>query len=207
MLKIGALASGGGTNLQAIIDAVERKDIPAEIAVVISNISDAYALERAKKHGIDAACILHKGKTREEHEAEILKVLKGHDVGLVVLAGYLRMLTPSFVREYKGRIMNIHPALLPSFGGPGMHGEHVHRAVIERGCKVSGCTVHFVEEGVDTGPIIVQRCVPVNEGDDEKTLAARILEEEHKAYPEAVRLFAEGRLKIDGKRVIIGDKK
>jgi len=207
MLNIGALVSGGGTNLQAIIDVIERNEIPARLAIVISNIPDAYALERAKKHNIPSVCISHKGKTREQHELEIIRMLDENNVGLVVLAGYLRMLTPEFIRHYKYKIMNIHPALLPSFGGIGMHGENVHKAVLEAGCKVSGCTVHFVDEGIDTGPIIVQKSVDVKEGDDHKALAERILEQEHEMFPLAIKLFAEGRLKIVGKTVVIEDKK
>lgn len=197
------LASGGGTNLQAIIDSIERKELPAVISVVISNIPEAHALERAKKHGIPAVCISHKGMTREEHEAEVIKVLKKHNAELIVLAGYLRMLTPTFIRMNKNRMMNIHPALLPSFGGSGMHGEHVHQAVLDYGCKVSGCTVHFVDEGIDTGPIIVQLPVEVRDDDTPAKLAARILLQEHKAYPLAIKLFAEGRLKIVGRNVRI----
>jgi phosphoribosylglycinamide formyltransferase-1 len=207
MLKIAVLASGSGTNLQALIDAIEKKEMPAQIAVVISNVPDAFALERAKKHGIKTVCVPHKGRTREEHEAELLKVLKEHETGLVVLAGYLRMLTPLIIREYKNRIINIHPALLPSFGGPGMHGENVHRAVLEYGCKVSGCTVHFVDDGIDSGPVIVQKCVDVKEGDTPETLAERILEQEHKALPLAVQLIAEGRVTVEGRRARIIDSR
>lgn len=203
-MNVGVLVSGGGTNLQAIIDAVESGEIPARISVVISNVEGAYALERAKKHGIPGLCIPHKGKAREEHEKEIIDALERHKAELVVLAGYLRMLTPQIIRHYPNRILNIHPALLPSFGGPGMHGLNVHKAVIDYGCKVSGCTVHLVDEGIDTGPIIVQRCVPVMEDDTPETLAKRVLSEEHKAYVTAVKLFAENQITVSGRRVIIG---
>lgn len=203
MLNVGVLASGSGSNLQAIIDACERGEAGARVAVVVCNVEDAYALERARKHGIPAAFIPHKGKPREEHEREVVAELKKHDVGLIVLAGYLRMLTPYIVREFKNRIINIHPALLPSFGGKGMHGIHVHEAVIASGSKVSGCTVHFVDEGVDTGPIILQRTVPVLPDDTPQSLAARVLDEEHRALPEAVRLIAAAKVAVDGGSVRI----
>lgn len=202
-LKVGVLASGRGTDLQSLIDASESGRLNAKIAVVISNVEDAYALERAKKHSIPAICIPHKGKSREEHEAEIIKCLKEREVELVVLAGYIRMLTPLIINEFRNRMINIHPALLPSFGGEGWYGEKVHQGVLDAGCKVSGCTVHFVTEGVDKGPIILQKAVEVKENDTPETLAARILVEEHKLLPEAVQLFSEGRLKIEEKRVRI----
>jgi len=204
-VKLGVLASGGGTNLQSIIDHCEAGKIDAEVAVVISNRRRAMALERAKKHGIPAVWIDRRTFPSDvEFNRAILDQLAAHEVELVCLAGYLRILSPEFIRAYQGRIMNIHPALLPSFGGEGMHGEHVHQAVLEAGCKVSGCTVHFVNEGIDTGPIIVQKAVPVEEGDTPATLAARILPFEHQAFPEAIQLYAEGRLEIvDGRRVRI----
>lgn len=202
-LRVGVLASGRGTDLQSLIDAQESGRLGAQIVVVISNVEDAYTLERAKKHSIPAVCIPHKGKTREEHETEIIRCLKEHGVELVVLAGYIRMLTSLIVNEFRNRMLNIHPALLPSFGGEGWYGEKVHQGVLEAGCKVSGCTVHFVTEGVDRGPIILQKAVEVRENDRPETLAARILVEEHGLLPEAVRLFAEGKLKVEGKRVRI----
>ncbi|MEM4233204.1 MAG: phosphoribosylglycinamide formyltransferase, partial [Thermoplasmata archaeon] len=191
-IRIGVLASGGGTNLQAIIDACERGEIDGEVVVVITNVPDAYALERARKHGIDAFCFPHKGLTREQHEADIIECLEQHKVDLVCLAGYLRMLTPLFINKYAGRLMNTHPALLPSFGGAGMHGLHVHEAVLNYGCKVSGCTIHFVTQEVDGGPIILQKAVPVLEDDTPETLQERVLKEEHKLYPRAIQLFAQG---------------
>lgn len=202
-IRIGVLASGGGTNLQAIIDACERGEIDGEVVVVITNMPDAYALERARKHGIDAFCFPHKGLTREQHEADIIECLEQHKVDLVCLAGYLRMLTPLFINKYAGRLMNTHPALLPSFGGAGMHGLHVHEAVLNYGCKVSGCTIHFVTQEVDGGPIILQKAVPVLEDDTPETLQERVLKEEHKLYPRAIQLFAQGKLKIEGRRVRI----
>lgn len=199
-IRVGVLASGGGTNLQAIIDACERGEIDGEVVVVVSNVEGAYALERARKHRIPAFAFPHKGMTREEHEKDIIECLDQHQVDLVVLAGYLRMLTPLMFRKYSGRMMNTHPALLPSFGGDGMHGLHVHKAVIDRGCKVSGCTVHFVTEEVDGGQIILQKSVPVHEDDTPETLQERILKEEHKLLPRAIQLFAQGKLKIEGRR-------
>lgn len=201
--RIGVLASGGGTNLQAIIDSCERGEIDGDVVVVISNVSGAYALERARKHGIDAFCFNHKDQKREEHERDIIDCLEGHQVDLVALAGYMRMLTPVFVEKYAGRLMNTHPALLPSFGGEGMHGLHVHKAVLDYGCKVSGCTIHFVTTEVDGGPIILQKAVLVLEGDTPETLQERVLKEEHKLYSRAIQLFAQGKLRIEGRRVRI----
>ncbi len=198
MIRIAVMASGGGTNLQSIMDACESGYIDGKVVAVISNKDGAYALERAKIYGAETILIPSRGKRREEHENEVLAELERIRPDLVLLAGYMRMLTANFIERYRGKIMNIHPALLPCFGGKGMYGENVHRAVLESGAKVSGCTVHFVTPHVDGGPIILQRCIPVLDSDTVETLKARVLEEEHKAYPEAVRLFAEGRLKIDG---------
>jgi len=199
-IRIGVLASGGGTNLQAIIDACERGEIDGDVVVVISNVEDAYALERARKHDIQAFAFPHEGMSREEHEKDIIECLDQHKVDLVILAGYLRMLTPLMFSKYGGRMMNTHPALLPSFGGKGMHGLNVHRAVIDLGCKVSGCTIHFVTEDVDGGQIILQKAVPVHEDDTPEALQERVLKEEHKLLPRAIQLFAQGKLKIEGRR-------
>ncbi len=207
MIRIAVMASGGGTGLQSIIDACESGFIHGRVVAVISNVEGAYALERARKHGAEAILVPSKGRKRREHEKEVLSHLERIGPDLIALAGYMRMLTPEFIERYSGRIMNIHPALLPCFGGRGMYGENVHRAVLESGTKVSGCTVHFVTPEVDGGPIIVQRCVPVLEGDTVETLKARVLEEEHRAYPEAIRLFAEGRLSIEGGTVRIKSAK
>ena len=200
-IRIGVLASGGGTNLQAVIDACERGEIDGDVVVVISNMPEAFSLERARKHRIDAFCFPHKGVTREQHEADVIGCLEQHKVDLVCLAGYLRMLTPVFINKYAGRLMNTHPALLPSFGGKGMHGLNVHQAVLDYGCKVSGCTIHYVTLEVDGGPIILQKAVPVLEGDTAETLQERVLKEEHKLYPRALQLFAQGKLKQDGRRI------
>lgn len=199
MLKIGVLVSGRGSNLQAIIDAIEEKKISAEIAVVISNMPDAFALERAKKHGIKTAVVDSKKITdKAVYEEQVIKVLEERKADLICLAGYMRLLSPAFVKRFSGRIMNIHPALLPAF--PGLH---VQKKALEYGVKFSGCTVHFVDDGCDTGPIIIQAVVPVLDDDTEKTLSESILEQEHRIYPEAIRLFAENKLKIEGRRVKI----
>ena len=201
--KIGVLASGGGTNLQAIIDACERGEIKGDVAVVISDKPDAFALERARKKDIPAIHIPPKGLKREEHERLVDEALLKHGADLVVLAGYMRILTPWLIEKYRGRMMNVHPALLPSFGGEGMYGEHVHEAVLKYGCKVSGCTVHFVSTEVDGGPIILQESVPVLENDTPVSLANRIHPVEHRLYTKAVGLYAARKLKIEGRIVRI----
>jgi phosphoribosylglycinamide formyltransferase-1 len=198
-LRIGALASGGGTNLQAIIDRSQDGSLAAELAVVISNNPDAGALERARRAGIAALCIDHRAyPSREAFDQAVVAALREAGVELVVLAGFMRLISGVFLEAFPGRIMNIHPALLPAF--PGLH---VQRQALEYGARFSGCTVHFVDGGVDTGPIIIQAAVPVLDGDTEATLAARILEQEHRIYPRAIQLFAEGRLRIEGRRVRI----
>ncbi len=202
-LRIGVLASGGGTNLQAILDSCERGEIDGDVVVVITNVPDAYALKRAEEHGVAAYSFPHEGVTREQHEADVVECLEKHKVDLVCLAGYLRMLTPGMVDRYKGRILNTHPALLPSFGGKGMHGIHVHKAVLDYGAKVSGCTIHVVTAEVDGGPIVMQKAVPVLEDDTPESLQERVLKEEHKLYPRAIQLFAQGKVKIEGRRARI----
>ena len=197
--NIGVLVSGRGSNLQSIIDHVESgylKDI--KLSVVISDIKDAYALERAKIHGIDAVFIDPRAYGNKiEFEKKIIETLQLYGVDLVLLAGYMRILGSEVIQAYRDRIMNIHPALLPSFKG--LHGP---RQALEYGVKVAGCTVHFVDEGMDSGPIILQSCVPVKDDDTESTLASRILEQEHRIFPEAVKLFTEGKLKVDGRIVL-----
>lgn len=200
-LSIGVLVSGRGTNLQAIIDAIETGRLKASIKIVISNNPEAYAIERAKRHGIPVEVVPDKDfHTRIDYDKEVVRVLKEKGVELVVLAGFMRILSPFFVRSFPMRIMNIHPALLPSF--PGLQ---VQRKAIEYGVKFSGCTVHFVDEGVDTGPIIIQAVVPVYDDDTEETLAERILKEEHRIYPQAIQLFTEGKLVVQGRRVLVKD--
>lgn len=198
-LRIGALASGGGTNLQSIIDNCLSGQLDAEIALVISNNPDAGALKRAEAAGVPCVCINHRDFTsREEFDRTVVAALKEAGVGLVVLAGFMRLISEAFLEAFPGRIMNIHPALLPAF--PGLH---VQRKAIEYGARFSGCTVHFVDGGVDTGPIILQAVVPVLPDDTEQTLAARILVQEHKIYSRAIQLFAEERLRIEGRLVKI----
>lgn len=205
MMCIGVLISGSGTNLQALMDAIDAGYIPdAKIAVVISNRKSAYGLERAKAHGIPAECILKKDFEDEEaFNRAILERLRFYGVDLVVLAGYLSILSPEVVRSYPNRIINIHPSLIPAFCGKGFYGEKVHRAVLDYGVKITGATVHFVDEGTDTGPIILQCPVEVKEDDDVRSLAARVLEVEHQLLPEAVRLFVEGKLAVEGRKVRI----
>jgi len=204
VLRIGVVVSGNGTNLQAILDACSRGEIPGEVVVVVSSTANAYALQRARSAGVPAVVLAPREfADRESYDARLVALLRAAQVELVCLAGFLRILTPSFVRQFAGRIMNVHPALLPAFGGPGLYGVHVHQAVLASGAKVSGCTVHFVDETPDGGPIILQAAVSVHDDDTTETLAARIAEEEHRLYPEAIWLFAHGRLQISGRRVQI----
>jgi phosphoribosylglycinamide formyltransferase 1 len=194
---IAVLVSGSGSNLQAIIDASEKGEIPCRVGIVISNKADAYGLARADKHGIPTEVVDHKKfASREEFDAKLVEVIRGSGAELVCLAGFMRILTPVFIRAFPNRILNIHPALLPSF--PGTHGPG---QALAYGVRFSGCTVHFLDEGVDTGPIIVQAIVPVYDDDTEDTLAARILVQEHRIYPMAIRLFFSGRLAFEGRKV------
>jgi phosphoribosylglycinamide formyltransferase-1 len=200
-LRVGVLASGRGSNLQAIIDRSLAGDIDVEVAVVISDVPDAYALERAREAGIPAVHVppgKFRTKLTPEAEADYVATLEEHGVEVVALAGFMRILHDDFLSRYEGRVVNIHPALLPSF--PGLHGP---KQAVEYGVKWSGATVHFVDAGVDTGPIIRQAAVPVMDDDTEETLAARILEQEHRIYPEALQLLAEGRLSVAGRRVLV----
>jgi len=199
MINIGVLASGRGTNLQAIIEAVKEGKIEGRISIVISDNRDAFALKRAEQNNIETKYINFKSfKNRENYDKKIIECLKEKDVDLVVLAGYMRIISSYFIKMYKNRIMNIHPALLPSF--PGLHAQ---RQAVEYGVKISGCTVHFVNEGVDSGPIILQKSVEVSADDTEESLAERILKEEHHIYPKVIQLFCQGRLIIKGRRVFI----
>ena len=196
------LCSGGGTNLQALIDAVEAGTIDGQIVLVLANASKAYALERARQHGIPAEFVSKKQAGSDEALNDvILERLRAANAELVVLAGYLPIVGKQIVRAYEHRIINIHPALIPSFCGVGMYGHHVHEAVIRAGVKLSGATTHFVDEQVDHGGIIMQRSVPVLEGDDADTLAARVLTVEHQILPESVALYCAGKLRVDGNRV------
>jgi len=199
-LKIGVIASGRGTNLQCIIDAVSAGRLRGvSIEVVISDRPGAEALQRAKRHGIDALLIEKKQySTRDDFDAAMIRALTGHGVGLVVLAGFMRVLGPAFVDSFSERIINIHPALLPSFTGL-----DVHQRAIDAGVKFSGCTVHFVDKGLDTGPIIIQAVVPLLDDDTAETLASRILKEEHRVLPQAIDLFARHGLFVKDKRVFL----
>jgi phosphoribosylglycinamide formyltransferase-1 len=198
-VPIGVLVSGSGTNLQAIIAAIEAKRLDAKIEVVLSNKADAQGLVRAQDRGIPTAVLDHKQfPSREAYDQAVVDILRARGVELVVLAGFMRLLSPVFVKAYSNRIMNIHPALLPSF--PGLH---VQKKALEHGVRFSGCTVHFVNEECDEGPIIIQAVVPVFPDDSEGSLAARILNQEHRIYPRAIQLYAEGRLRVEGRRVLV----
>jgi phosphoribosylglycinamide formyltransferase-1 len=201
-LRVGVLASGRGSNFQAMVAAAAEGRIPAEIVLLLSDRGEAGALEIARAHGIAADVVEpreHPG--REAHDKALIERLESRQVGLVCLAGYMRILGTAFVEHFRGRLLNIHPSLLPAF--PGLHAQ---RQALEHGVTVAGATVHFVDEGTDTGPIVLQAAVPVLPDDTEATLSARILAEEHRIYPDAIRLFAEGRLHIEGRRVrILGE--
>ncbi len=197
--RIGVLVSGRGTNLQAILDAIQRGDLAAEVALVVSNRPEAYALQRAARHGVPTAVIERKAfGSRREHQLAIAEALRQEGVSLVVLAGFDQVLHPDFVAAFPLRIINIHPSLLPAFGG----GLHAQADAWAHGVKISGCTVHFVTEEVDAGPIILQAAVPVLDDDTPETLAARILEQEHRLLPQAIDLIARDALKVEGRRVL-----
>ena len=198
-LRIGVLVSGSGSNLQSIIDNIEAGKLQAGIACVVSNNANAFALERARRHGVPALHLDHRiFSGREAYDAALVETLCEYNVDVVVLAGFMRIITPVLIDAFPHAIMNIHPALLPSF--PGLHAQ---RQALDYGVKVSGCTVHFVDAGTDTGPVIIQSAVPVLEGDTEESLSARIQTEEHRIYPKAIKLYAERRLKVEGRRVIV----
>ena len=197
MVKIGVLISGGGTNLQAVIDGCENKSINGEVRVVISNKENAYGLERARNYNIKAIC--------EKDENKIIEVLKANEIELVILAGYLKIVSPKLVNEYRNKTINIHPSLIPAFCGKGYYGEKVHQGVIDYGAKVTGATVHFVDEGADTGPIIMQKTVEVKQDDDIKKLAKRVLEVEHEILTKSISMFCENKLTVNGRRVYIND--
>ncbi len=197
-MKLGVLVSGSGSNLQALLDACARPGFPAEVAVVVSNVPTAFALERARKAGVRTEVLEHKAfGARADFEKALGDTLVSAGVELVCLAGFMRLLGADFLGRFPGRVLNIHPSLLPAF--PGLHAQ---RQALERGVKVAGCTVHFVDPGMDTGPIIAQAVVPVLPGDDEAALSARILKEEHRLYPLVVKLVATGAVKQEGTRVV-----
>ena len=197
MLNIGVLISGGGTNLQAIIDETKSGGINGTVKIVISNKKNAYGLERARLSGIESVY--------ETDEDRIIEILEEKNIDLIVLAGYLKIITPKFVDKFRNKIINIHPSLIPSFCGKGYYGEKVHQGVIDYGAKITGATVHFVDEGADTGAIIMQETVNVEQNDDVKSLSKRVLEVEHRILKESIRLFCENKLSIQGRRVFISE--
>lgn len=199
--RLGILISGRGSNMLALIEAVESGRLKAEVAVVVSNVETAAGLEKARAHGVEAVVIPHRGLAREEHERLVVTELKKRQVDLVCLAGYMRLLSPYFIREFPERILNIHPSLLPAF--PGLEAQ---RQALEHGVKYSGCTVHFVDETLDQGPIIKQAIVPVYDDDTVESLSARILQEEHRIYAEAVDIVLSGHYRIEGRRVLSSRK-
>ncbi len=198
-MRLGVLASGSGSNLQSILDACAAGRVPADVAVVLCNVAGAKALERAERARVPAVLLPHGTyASREAYDEEVVALLRRHRVDLVCLAGFMRLITPVLLRAFHNKILNIHPSLLPAF--PGMHAV---RKALDAGVRVSGCTVHVVDEGTDTGPIVIQAAVPVLDGDTEETLAARILVQEHRCYPRAIALWAQGRVRIEGRRVRI----
>lgn len=203
-LRLAIFASGSGSNMQSIVDAVERGDLDITVALVVSNKTDAGVLDRARVHGIPFIVLDPRSYAEEEvYTEELLGHLESHGVNFVALAGYLRKIPARVVTRFKGRMLNIHPALLPSFGGKGYYGLKVHRAVLEHGAQWSGATVHLVDEEYDTGPIVIQEPVKVEPDDTPESLAARVLKTEHRIYPMALKIFAEGRARIEGRRVFV----
>jgi phosphoribosylglycinamide formyltransferase 1 len=194
--RVGVLVSGRGSNLQALIDAQRGGALGGEIAVVISNVEGVAALDRARAAAIPALCCVHQGRARDDHDRALVALLREHRVELVCLAGYMRLLSPAFFEAFAGRILNVHPSLLPAFPG-----RDAQRQALEHGVKVSGATVHLVEQALDSGPIVLQEAVPVKEDDTVDRLSARILEAEHRIYPRAVRLMLDGRYRLEGRRV------
>lgn len=197
MMRLGVLASGSGSNLQSILDACASGSIPAQVAVVICNVPGAKALQRAEAAGVPAVLLAHGAyPSRDAYDAELVALLRRHQVDLVCLAGFMRLITPTLLSAFQNKILNIHPSLLPAY--PGLHAV---KKALTAGARVSGCTVHIVDEGTDTGPIVIQAAVPVLDGDTEESLAARILAQEHRCYVRAISLWAQGRVAIDGRRV------
>lgn len=196
MMRVGVLASGSGSNLQAILDACASGSIPAQVALVVCNVAGAQALRRAEKANVPAVLLAHgQYPSRDAYDTELVALLRKHHVELVCLAGFMRLITPVLLSDFQNKILNIHPSLLPSY--PGLHAV---RRTLEGGARVSGCTVHIVDEGTDTGPIVIQAAVPVLDGDTEETLAARILVQEHRCYPRAIALLAQGRIALEGRK-------
>lgn len=202
-VNIGVLISGGGTNLQAIIDNIENENINGRIKLIISNKKEAYGLTRGKLAGIESLYLDRKTfATEEEYNLELVKRFKEKDIELIILAGYLRVLSADFIKQFRNKIINIHPSLIPSFCGKGYYGEKVHQSVLDSGVKVTGATVHFVDEGTDTGPIILQDIVRISKEDDLDSLKKKVLELEHKLLVEGIKLYCEGQIKIEGRVVI-----
>lgn len=202
MLALGIFASGRGSNFQAIVRAIQEGKLSAQVKILISNNPEAGAIAFAKSQGIPVEVISSKDfPTREAFVNTLAEVLESHEVDFIALAGYLKRIPPEIVHRYRNRILNIHPALLPSFGGKGMYGLKVHEAVLASGCKVTGVTIHLVDEEYDAGPIVLQQCVPVMDDDTPETLAERVLQVEHELYPKALQLFAENRIQIEGRKV------
>ena len=195
--RIGILISGRGSNMEAIIDATHDGRIPADVALVISNVESAAGLEKAKAQGVEALFVNHKGRTRQEHDAGLVREFRLREVSMICLAGYMRLVSPALLEAFRNRVLNIHPSLLPAF--PGLDAQ---KQALEYGVKVSGCTVHLVDEHLDHGPIILQRAVEVRENDTVETLSARILEQEHTAYPEAIKMTLSPDFRVDGRRCV-----
>ncbi|MCP3979526.1 MAG: phosphoribosylglycinamide formyltransferase [bacterium] len=197
--RVGILISGRGSNMISLVEAMQRGDVPADPVLVLSNVPSAQGLERAAEMGVPTAVVEHRRiKPREAHEREVVRVLQQHRVDLVCLAGYMRLLSPLMVEAFRNRMLNIHPSLLPAF--PGLHAQ---RQALDHGVKLAGCTVHLVDEQCDHGPIVLQAAVPVVAGDTEESLSARILEQEHAIYPEAVRMFFDGKFRVDGRHASV----
>ena len=206
-IRLAVFASGGGSNFQAILDAVARGDLNLDLALLLSNKRKAGALARAENHGIPTAILRPADFDQPEaYEDALVEVLRTHGVNFIALAGYLKMIPAVVVRAFRGRILNIHPALLPAFGGKGMYGKRVHEAVLDYGARWTGVTVQLVDEHYDTGPVVLQAPVPVEAEDTPETLAARVLKTEHRLYPEALRLFADGRTTLEGRHVRIHEQ-
>ena len=202
-IRIGVLISGGGTNLQAIIDNIENKNINGEIGLIISNREEAYGLTRGKQAGIETLYLdKNKFQSEEEYNLELIKSFKEKNIELIILAGYLRVLSIDFIKEFNDRIINIHPSLIPSFCGKGYYGERVHQCVLDSGVKITGATVHFVDEGTDTGPIILQDVVKIENDENLESLKEKVLKLEHKLLIQAIKLYCERRIEIDGRLVI-----
>lgn len=204
-MRLAVFASGGGSNFQAILDAVADGSLNATVALCLSNRSDAGALDRARAHQVATSVLPPSAFDTEESYVNVLmEKLNEHEVNFIALAGYMKKIPAEVVDAFRGRMLNIHPALLPAFGGPGMYGRRVHEAVFQHGVRWTGATVHLVDENFDTGPIVLQEPVPVHQDDTPQSLADRVLNIEHKIYPEALRLFADGHITLEGRRVLIG---